>query len=85
MSEYRRGRHTISRLTVHLVVHLVWVTQYRYKGLKGEIQKRGRDLIIQICDAEDIRSLTGGVSKDHVHMLIENPPSRSVNDRVKKM
>lgn len=81
MSEYWRGSHTISRLTVHIV----WVTKYRYKVLKGEIQKRCRELIIQICDAEDIRILKGVVSKDHVHMLIEYPPSKSVSDMVKKM
>ena len=81
MPEYRRGSHTISRLTVHLV----WVTKYRYKVLKGDIQKRCRELIIQICDAEDVRILKGVVSKDHVHMLIEYPPSKSVSELVKKM
>ena len=81
MSEYRRGSHTISRLTVHIV----WVTKYRYKVLKGDIQKRCCELIIQICDAEDIRILKGVVSKDHVHMLIEYPPSKSVSEMVKKI
>ena len=81
MPEYRRGSHTISRLTVHIV----WVTKYRYKVLKGDIQKRCRELIIQISDAEDIRILKGVVSKDHVHMLIEYPPSKSVSEMVKKM
>ena len=81
MADNRRGNHTISRLTVHLV----WVTKYRYQVLKGEIQKRCRELIIQICDAEDIRILKGVVSKDHVHMLIEYPPSKSVSEMVKRM
>ena len=66
MAEQRRGNHTITRLTVHIV----WVTKYRYQVLKGEIQKRCRELIIQICDAEDVRILQGAVSKDHVHMHI---------------
>ena len=79
--ENRCGNHTISRLTVHLV----WVTKYRYQVLKGEIQKRCRELIIQICDAEDIRILKGVVSKDHVHMLIEYPPSKSVSEMVRRM
>ena len=78
MSEYRRGNHTISRLTVHLV----WVTKYRYHVLKGDIQKRCRELIIQICDAEDGRILKGVVSKDHVHMLISIPPKYSVSQVV---
>jgi putative transposase len=37
-------------------VHIVWVTKYRYAVLKGEVQKRCRELIIQMCDAEDVRS-----------------------------
>ena len=81
MAENRRGNHTVTRLTVHIV----WVTKYRYQVLKGEIQKRCRELIIQICDAEDIRILKGVVSKDHVHMLIEYPPSKSISDIIKRL
>ena len=81
MEENRHGNHTVTRLTVHLV----WVTKYRYHVLKGEIQKRCRELIIQICDAEDIKILKGVVSKDHIHMLIEYPPSKSVSDIVKRL
>ncbi len=77
----RNGNHTISQLQVHIV----WVTKYRYSVLKGEIQKRCRDIIVQICDAEDIRILKGVVSKDHVHMHIEYPPNQSVSDIVKKL
>jgi putative transposase len=66
-----------------LTVHIVWVTKYRYHVLKGDIQKRCRELIIQICDAEDVKILKGVVSKDHVHMYIEYPPSKSVSDLVR--
>jgi putative transposase len=51
----RHGSHTVTRLTVHLV----WITKYRYHVLKGEIQKRCRELLIQVCDTEDIRILKG--------------------------
>ena len=80
MGRNRHGSHTVSRLTVHIV----WVTKYRYHVLKGDIQKRCRTLLVQICDAEDIRILKGVVSKDHVHMLIEDPPSKAVSDSVKR-
>jgi len=65
--------------------HIVWVTKYRYQVLRGEIQKRCRDLIVQICDAEDIQILKGVVSKDHIHMHIEYPPNKSISDIVKKL
>jgi len=77
----RNGNHTISQLQVHIV----WVTKYRYKVLKGKIQERCREILIQVCDAEDIRILSGVVSKDHVHMHIEYPPSKSVSDIVKRL
>jgi putative transposase len=80
MKDNRYGSHSITRITAHIV----WVTKYRYPVLKGDIQKRCRELIIQICDAEDVRILKGVVSKDHVHMHLEYPPSKSVSDLVKR-
>jgi REP-associated tyrosine transposase len=80
MKENRYGTHSVTRLTAHIV----WVTKYRHPVLKGDIQRRCRELIIQICDAEDVRILKGVVSKDHVHVHIEYPPSKSVSDLVKR-
>ncbi len=55
----RYGNPTVTRLTAHLV----WITKYWYHVLKGEIQRRGeiqkrcRVLLIQVCDSEDVRIL----------------------------
>ena len=77
----RINSHSRSRLTAHLV----WCTKYRYKVLKGSIQQRCRELLLQICDAEDVTILKGVVGKDHVHMHIEYPPYQSISNLVKKM
>jgi len=77
----RRGSHTVSWLTVHLV----FVTKYRYRVLKGDVQKRVRRLIIQICESEDVEILKGVVSKDHVHIHIEYPPKVRISDLVKRL
>jgi len=81
MNFQRSNGHTVSRLTVHIV----WATKYRYGVLKGDIQKRCRDILRQICEAEDIVILKGVVSKDHVHMHINYLPSKSVSDILKKL
>ena len=81
MKENRHNSHSVSRLTAHVV----WITKYRYHVLQGEIKVRCRDLIVQICDAEDVRILKGVVSKDHVHMHIEYPPSKALSDLVKRL
>jgi len=81
MEEYRHGSHTVSRLSVHLV----WVTKYRYKVQTGDVQLRCRDIVSQLCDSENVRILKGVVSKDHVHLHVEYPPSLSVSMLLKKL
>ena len=80
-NEQRSNSHTVSRLTVHIV----WSTKYRYKVLEGDIKSRCRSILIQICDAEDVRILKGVVSSDHVHMHVEYRPSLSISDLVKRL
>ncbi|WP_299837402.1 IS200/IS605 family transposase [uncultured Tenacibaculum sp.] len=77
----RKGSHTVIRLTCHIV----WVTKYRYQILKGDIQVRCRELLMQICDAENVSILKGVVSSDHIHMHIEYAPKQSVSYLVKQL
>ena len=80
-SNIRKGSHTVSRLTCHIV----WSTKYRYKVLKGDIQVRCRELLIQVCEAQGIEILKGVVSSDHVHMHIEYAPKLNVSSIVKSL
>lgn len=81
MSKNRYGSHTVSRLTVHVV----WVTKYRYHVLRGAVQERCKELVVQVCDAEDVTILKGAVSKDHVHIHVEYPPSLSISNLMKRV
>ncbi len=81
MSKYRKGSHTMTRLTVHVV----WVTKYRYQILTGAVQIRCRSLLIQDCESLDIEILKGVVSKDHIHMHIEYPAKLSVSEILKQL
>lgn len=81
-SNIRKGSHTVSRMTCHIV----WSTKYRYKVLQGgDIQVRCRELLIQVCEAEGIEILKGVVSSDHVHMHIEYAPKLNVSSIVKSL
>ncbi len=73
--------HTAHELTVHLVC----TTKYRYPVLTGDIAKRLRDLIRQICDANDVRIIKGVVAKDHVHLHVSRPPSLSESDLMRRI
>ena len=76
-----QGVHTETRLTVHIV----FVTKYRYIVLKGEVQERCRDLLKQICDANNIKILKGVVSGEHVHLHLLYPPKLSVSEILRKL
>ncbi len=53
--------------------------------MRGDIQVRCRELLIQICETEDIEILKGVVSSDHIHMHIEYAPKLSVSYIVKQL
>jgi len=81
MANYRWNSHTVSNLSCHIV----WATKYRYHVLKGDVKMRCRDLLIQICDAENVQILKRVLSYDHVHMHIEYAPSLRISLLVKKL
>ncbi len=66
------------------MAHIVWSTKYRYSVLQGDIEKKCREILIQIFDTEDVNILKRVVSKNHVHMHIEYRPSQEVSSLVKK-
>ena len=70
MTEYHHSAHAVWDMKYHLV----WITKYRYKVLRGEVAERARDLLRQICAAREVRIIRGAVSPDHIHMLVVVPP-----------
>ena len=81
MENYRKGSHTIYALKYHLV----WITKYRKKVLTGAVAERVRELIRQICKANEIDILKGHISKDHVHVFLSVPPQVSVSKLVQHL
>jgi len=73
MVEYRRSAHAV----YDVKYHVIWITKYRYKVLRGRIAERARDLIRQICQAKEVVIVRGSVSPDHIHMLLSAPPELS--------
>jgi putative transposase len=70
MVEYRKSSHAIWDVKYHVV----WITKYRFKVLRGEIAVRTRDLLRQICEGREVVVVQGSVSPVHVHMLVSVPP-----------
>ena len=75
MTEYRTSSH--AKYSIH--VHVVWVTKYRKQVLTGDVAKRVRELIREICRTNEVEIIKGHISKDHVHLLVSMPPFLSVS------
>ena len=70
---YRKGPHSVYELHYHFV----FTTKYRKPVLKGEVALKCRELIREICKAEDAEILRGHVRPDHVHLLLSLPPNKA--------
>ena len=60
MGDYHHSAHAVWDIKYHLV----WITKYRYKVLRGEVAERARDLLREICAAREVRIGRGAVSPD---------------------
>lgn len=75
MAQYRKTSHSVYDCTYHIA----WITKYRYAVLTGQAAVRVRELIRQICNANEVEILSGSVSSDHVHLHVSIPPQHSVS------
>jgi putative transposase len=74
----RRGRHSVSRL----VVHLVFVVKYRRKILSGPALDRMREVCLGVAEKMGFQLLELNGEADHVHLLVEYPPTILVSSLV---
>jgi putative transposase len=77
---YSTGSHSI----FHHRYHIVWAPKYRFKVLHGEVRDRVRTIIKQVCSEMGVTIISGVLSRDHVHMFVEIPPSIAVSDFVRR-
>ena len=81
MKQYSRGSHT----TYHPRFHIVWITKYRYKVLRGALQRRVREIVAQVAEEFGVHIVNGVVSSAHVHIFVSIPPHVRESDLVKVM
>jgi putative transposase len=81
MQMYRKGSHTI----YDIKYHIVWITKYRKSVMSGIIAERCRELIRQVCKANEVEIIKGHISKDHVHLFVSVPPILSVSKLVQML
>ena len=65
--------------------HVVWCPKYRRKVLVDGVDIRLKELLFQLAEEMRVEILEMEVMPDHVHLLIEVPPSVGVNKAVRHL
>lgn len=78
---FRRGRHVVSAMHVHLV----FVTKYRRGVFTDDMLTRCEEIMRNVCqDFEaELREFNG--ERDHVHLLVHYPPKIAVSKLVNSL
>lgn len=65
--------------------HVVWCPKYRRKVLIGDVERRLKELIQEICAKRQAEIIELDVMPDHVHLLVEIDPQYGIHRLVKEI
>jgi putative transposase len=78
LNEYLKARHS----TTKLVAHFIFTTRYRRKLLTSKVLEDLGVIFTDICEKRACKLLEFNGEADHVHLLVQYPPSLSISDMV---
>ena len=78
MSELKKLAHAVWNCNYHII----WCPKYRFRILKGAIQKSVEEILHQLCEWKKVEVLEMNVQEDHVHLVLSIPPKCSVSEVV---
>lgn len=79
--EYKLNRNIVYSCKYHVV----FCPKYRRKLLIDGVDIRLKELVIQVCEKENIDLFEMEVMPDHVHLLLEVDPQYGINRAVKQI
>ena len=74
MGIWRKQSHVLWQCSYHLV----WCPKYRYRILNGTTGEFVQKAIRNICEWKGVEVLELSVREDHVHLVVDMPPQKSV-------
>ncbi|MEV7601209.1 IS200/IS605 family transposase [Kitasatospora sp. NPDC089797] len=80
-TDYRRGRHVVSAMHVHLV----FVTKYRRGVFNDEMLTVCEEAMRKVCTDFEAQLIEFNGGTDHVHLLVNYPPKVAVSSLVNSL
>ncbi|WP_043933497.1 IS200/IS605 family transposase [Bacillus sp. EB01] len=70
MTEYKKNRHALYKLTYHLVV----ITKYRHPCITKPMMERLKEITLELFEKWDCELIEMNGEPDHIHILFDAPP-----------
>lgn len=80
-SDFRRGRHCV--FAMH--VHLVFVTKYRRRVFTKAVLDDARSIFASVCSDFGAELIEMDGEDDHVHLLVNYPPKVAISTLVNSL
>jgi putative transposase len=78
MSDFQKLAHAVWQCKYHII----WCPKYRFKIVRGALQRSVGEILQQLCDWKKLDILEMNIQEDHVHMVLSIPPRFSVSEVV---
>src|SRR5258708_2303704 len=74
---YRDNTQSGSHSRHNIKYHFVWIPKYRREVLVGGIPARLKEILEEIAKNYKLKIIAQEIMPDHIHMLVESPPTYS--------
>ena len=65
--------------------HVIFCPKYRRKVLRHEIAERMKELVVEVCEANNAHVIQQEIMPDHVHLLLDVDPTIGINILVSRI
>jgi len=74
-----------NNITYFCKYHVVWCPKYRRDVLVGDVEKRLKTIIADVCQKRDAELIELETMPDHVHLLVEVDPQYGIHRLIKEI
>lgn len=79
------GYKSNNNITYSCKYHVVWCPKYRRDVLVGEVEKRLKTIIMDVCQKRDAELIELETMPEYVHLLVEIDPQYGIHRLVKEI
>ena len=74
-----KDENSLAHTTWNCKYHIVFALKYRRQAIDGKYKASIGQIIRELCQRKGVEIIEANACRDHIHMLVSNPPKLSVS------